>query len=111
MTSCVIISTDYQDDFEGTWYSNQVPLGPLANEVILNIEDSKIDVIVDNYLAKTDYYRTYKDQVIIGWSFKLDGLDILLIDMKLTSEDDLLLRWKPDNMYYPYTSIFRRVER
>lgn len=100
--------THYRDNFEGRWHSDHLPLGDLANEMTLDIADGKVDVVIDDNPVGGGDYHLDKDVMVLGWSVEWYGIDFQLLDATLASEDDMLLRWKPSDFWYPYTTVYKR---
>ena len=104
--SCVSIT--HYDDIKGTWHSSQASFGGFAEEIILDIGSESVIVTADGVHKGEGSYRMVRGQAIMGWAVNLRGYDIVFYDATLTTDDKLILRWKPIDFYYNFTSIFDR---
>jgi cell division protein FtsB len=69
----------------------------------------KEDYIRELHKEKSDLHEKLdKDVMVLGWSVEWYGIDFQLLDATLASEEDMLLRWKPSDFWYPYTTVYKR---
>lgn len=107
ISSCVATDVSYMDDFKGEWICDQLPIGNLVDTMVLYIDDD-MTVVVDDIVYIEDY-RINNYTLVCGWIIEIDGVEFLFLDATVTSNDELLLRWKPIDFYYPYTTTFKRI--
>ena len=105
LASCVSTTTHY-DGFEGSWHSSQDTFGPFADEVELSIDNTSVSVYVDHEYKGTKSYVVSEGQMLMGWSVEMRGTDVIFYDATKTIDSDMLVRWKPIDYYYSFTSLF-----
>lgn len=105
LTSCV--ATTEISDYEGRWHSDRLPFGPLADESTLILSEGNADVVVDGQYKGGGEYEAMENVAVFGWGIYIHGVDVLFLDATMMN-DKLMLRWKPSDFYYPYTSVFER---
>ena len=107
ISSCIVTDISYIDDFKGNWECHQLPMGDCIDEMSLYIENDRIEVVIDDTVYIKDYIIS--NQILIcGWTIKTEYVEILFLDMFLHN-GNLILRWKPIDFYYPYTTVFKRI--
>ena len=107
VSSCVATDISYTDDFKGEWICDQLPIGNFADTIMLYVDDDMTVVIDDIVYMKN--YRINNYTLVCGWTIEINGVEFLFLDATLSSNDELLLRWKPVDFYYPYTTVFKRI--
>ena len=105
LASCT--SIEYTD-IHGEWHSATDAFLPFADSVVLDITGGEVTVFADNEEVGRGSYIIDKGQAIMGWSVELRSTPIVLYDATMTADDRLLLRWKPIDYYYNFTSEFKR---
>lgn len=109
-TSCIFEAPG--DEFYRTmWNSSEVPLGPI------DIDELTIEFLCGNRLTIKDGSGI----IIAHGSYNPDGrvatfseLSTIIDDIQITfieahlNEDILFLLWRPEDMFYPYTTAFYR---
>lgn len=100
------------DNFYRTmWSSSEVPLGPIdveeltleflcGNKVTLKNEDGII-------IAYGNYYPDGRTVVFTDVTTIIDDISITFHEAHLNG-DVLFLLWRPDDMFYPYTTALTR---
>lgn len=107
LVSCVSTTT-YYDGFEGSWHSCQDTFAPFANEVELDIDNTSVSVYVDSEFQGTKECVLNDGQLLMGWGVMMSGADIVFYDATQTIDDKMLVRWKPIDYYYSFTSVFEK---
>lgn len=105
LTSC-ITSTEISD-YEGRWHSDCLPFGPLAIEAVIEMDGHDAIVEVDGQDMGGGEYEVMENVAVFGWGIDIHGVNVLFLDATMMN-DKLMLRWKPSDFYYPYTSVFER---
>lgn len=106
IVSCWEIDTHYRDEFEGVWESEYLPLGDMAEAIVLDIHQDSADVIIDSKAIYSGSYNKDAGLMVMGWDIEWHGIDFLFLDARLASDDEMLLRWKPHDFWYPYTTRY-----
>lgn len=106
LTSC-ISTTTISEDYEDRWHSDRLPFGPLADEATLILSEGNADVVVDGQDMGGGEYEVMENVAVFGWGIDIHGVNVLFLDATMMN-DKLMLRWKPSDFYYPYTSVFER---
>lgn len=111
VNSCVI--EDYDDSFRGTsWYSDEVPLGPLeVPELMVEFsEDGRVTVSLEgvpysqeDVMLSGGYFADGGTAVLQGLLVTVRTLDVTFIEAHL-SGDTLFLLWRVENAVYPFTT-------
>ena len=104
LASCTTIE---YTDLRGEWHSTDAFL-PFAECVTLDITESEVAVIADNEEVGRGGYTIDRGQAVMGWSVEMHSIPIVLYDATMTADDRLLLRWKPIDYYYNFTTQFER---
>lgn len=108
ISSCLRIDNHYYSDFRGEWFSTQESFGTYASEVFLRITEDSVDVFIDGEpIGKGTYYKS-DGQLVMGWGVETNGMHIVFHDATLTIDNRLLLRWRPIEQFYAYTSVFEK---
>ena len=63
---------------------------------------------MDHECKGTNSYVVSDGQMLMGWSVEMHGANVVFYDATPTIDDQLLVRWKPIDYYYNFTSIFER---
>lgn len=108
LSSCVSTESLYRDDFQGEWLCDHLPMGDFVDTVVLNIDDNEMMIMIDDDVYMKDY-RIIKNTMVLDWTINVRGVEFLFLDATLTSDNELLLRWKPIDFWYPYTTIFKNI--
>lgn len=106
LTSC--ISTTTVDEFEGSWLCDLLPFGSVESTMVMDFSDGMVEVFIDEERVAHDEYHMANGIAVMGWDVEIEGIGILFLDATI-SGNDLMLRWKPSDFYYPYTTCLRRL--
>lgn len=109
-TSCIYEAPG--DDFYRTmWNSSEVPLGPIdIEELTLEFLCGDKVTIKDQdgiIIAHGTYAPDHHTAVFTGLTTVIDGLTVTFIEAHL-DHDILFLLWRPDHMFYPFTTALQR---
>lgn len=109
ITSCVI-SSDVITNFRGVWYSDNVPLGPLSNDLALTFSKDFVEIEIDGMIIAEEKYYVKDEIAMLSFDITVKNKDVLFIDASIVDNNTLALRWKLNDFYYPYTSILYKVK-
>lgn len=105
LTSC--INTATTDEYEGSWRCGLLPFGSVESEMVMDFSDGMVEVFMDEERVAHDEYHMVNGIAVMGWDAEIEGIDVLFLDATV-SGNNLMLRWKPSDFYYPYTTCFRK---
>lgn len=120
-TMCVFTEQD-DELFSGTsWFSDEVPLGPLGVSAMTLefLEDGEVEIILDLdsqiYTSREDVPETitgHYDQdgttvVFSGVSATFKGVDVIFIEAHLNADNTLFLLWRIEDILYPFTTALQ----
>jgi hypothetical protein len=102
---------EYYDDFIGQWSAEGAYFGGLCTDVTLTISDSDRAILTaDGEVVGVGEYNIIRNECVFGMSAEIGGVPIVLLDATKSSgsDIDILVRWRQDRFYYPFTTRFRR---
>jgi hypothetical protein len=105
LTSC--INTATTDEYEGSWRCDLLPFGSVESEMVMGFSDGMVEVFMDEERVAHDEYHMVNGIAVMGWNAEIEGIEVLFLDATV-SGNNLMLRWKPSDFYYPYTTCFRK---
>lgn len=106
LASCV--NTALIDEYEGSWRCDLLPFGSAESTMVMDFSDGMVEVFIDEERVAHDEYHMANGIAVMGWDAEIEGIDILFLDATING-NSLMLRWKPTDFYYPYTTCLRRL--
>ena len=120
-TMCVYIEQEDELLSGTSWFSDEVPLGPLGVSAMTLefFEDGEVEIILDLdsqiYTSREEVPETIKghyDQdgntvVFSGVKMTLNGVNVTFIEAHLNAANTLFLLWRIEDILYPFTTALQ----